>query len=891
MPTRKIIFIAILLLLNGNTQVFAQKTSRIAQIYHNITARFNGYYNADVKLQETIQLTEKRVRDDYAQLLPIFIYPNEAEGKSNAGNLDEAIKKCSKVVQNHEKSTWIDECFLLIGKSYFYKADYFNAIESFQYTYTKYRKESTNPEALLWLAKCYIQTKQMREAEKALETAINLKERFPSKLKANLYATYADFYIKELDYNQAALKLETAINATKKKKQATRYRFVLGQLFALANNNNKALSAYEKVLKGNPTYDMQLNTQLNMAKLYNVRNSMASSIKNKLLKMTRESKNKEYLDQIYFELGNIAIKEKKEDEALKYYKLSAASSVQNTNQKTISYLTIAELFYKKANYAQSKLYYDSTATFIAANNEKYDEVTGRKNYLGDLVRNLETIQLQDSLISLGKLDKNRQDKVLDEAVKRIKKEQEALSDVQNTGNAFFDANDPRQQARNQGFGGNGGLGAGGDPFGGPQGRGNGNAVPDWYFYNPTAVAQGLNEFNRKWGTRTLEDDWRRSKKTTEITDDPNQTPTENATDVVALKDLPTDSKALRSVLQRTIPQNENEIARCENKIADATYAAAGIYRDRLGEQKKAIELLEKLINRFASYKQLEQALYALYLLYKDLPNAQKADFYKNELLAKFPASTLTNPATTTPQNADLATEDYTKAYNFFAAEDYTNTQKACANGIKSYKGSPEEPKFAYLNALCAGKMGGVAAMLDALKKVQQDYPNDPVKDAAQQIFDVLSKPATASTTAKPNNAQNPNPAIDPSANPNEIFAKNFSDTHFFILALSLTLPNTTEAQTKITDFNSLNYSLLNLRTNSATLGDTYQLHTVKSFANKDKAIEYFYSIAAQMQVILPDVTAENYKVFVISQTNYTVMYRQQLLNQYLTFFENNYLTE
>ena len=41
---------------------------------------------------------------------------------------------------------------------------------------------------------------------------------------------------------------------------------------------------------------------------------------------------------------------------------------------------------------------------------------------------------------------------------------------------------------------------------------NQNRGGGWYFDNPNTLSFGFSEFNRKWGKRKLEDDWRRSDK-------------------------------------------------------------------------------------------------------------------------------------------------------------------------------------------------------------------------------------------------------------------------------------------------------------------------------------------------------------------------------------------
>ena len=57
--------------------------------------------------------------------------------------------------------------------------------------------------------------------------------------------------------------------------------------------------------------------------------------------MLHDDKNIDYQDQIYYALGNLAIKEGNEEKALEYYTKSVEANKGNEQQKIRSYLTLA----------------------------------------------------------------------------------------------------------------------------------------------------------------------------------------------------------------------------------------------------------------------------------------------------------------------------------------------------------------------------------------------------------------------------------------------------------------------------------------------------------------------------------------------------------------------
>ena len=192
--TLRLLSIGIIIML-GLGMNSCNKDTKLAKFYHNVTARFNGYFNAKTKYAESMSNIEDKKKDDFNEILPIFVDTDEKEAAEVGSEMDIVITKCTRVISKHDISKWIDDSYLLVGKAYFQKQEYFEAIEAFTYVYDKYKREPIRYEALLWLIKSYMATDQAFQAEQAILTAFTSKNKLPEYLKDEMYLARAQLQI------------------------------------------------------------------------------------------------------------------------------------------------------------------------------------------------------------------------------------------------------------------------------------------------------------------------------------------------------------------------------------------------------------------------------------------------------------------------------------------------------------------------------------------------------------------------------------------------------------------------------------------------------------------------------------------------------------------------
>ena len=172
------------------------KDSLWTRTFHNLSAHYNGYYNAGLKLEEGTDKLAISHEDKYDRILKVFQYANAEKSKAIYPLMDDAMKRTSNVIARHtiidkngnekpNSEKWIDENWLLYGKGLFFKHDYFEAMEAFKYVEVTYKKETTRHLGSLWIAKTYLELTQLKEAEDKLDYLRNQGD-FPKKNKWEL---------------------------------------------------------------------------------------------------------------------------------------------------------------------------------------------------------------------------------------------------------------------------------------------------------------------------------------------------------------------------------------------------------------------------------------------------------------------------------------------------------------------------------------------------------------------------------------------------------------------------------------------------------------------------------------------------------------------------------
>lgn len=872
------------------------KNTFIHRGYHNLTARFNGYYYATESIKEGEEKIRTGYKYDYDRLLPVYLVPTNESAKATFPEFDKAIKKSSNCITRHtikdkKKGTeittagrWIDNNWNVIGISHFYKREFFSGIEAFEYVIRSY-KSKDKYKALIWLARSYNEIGAPSQAEPVI-SLLKEDKKTSNYAKKQLPALQADYYMKRGMYKEAEDALENALkggdakNASAlskfllrfkrpSKKTRARYSFILGQLAEEKKDNRKAIQYYKKVIALKPDYEFVFNAKIKQARLFDIKSGNIAKLKRELIKMTHDIKNAEYLDVIYYTLGEIFEREKNDAEAIVNYKLSVKNSTQNPKQKALSYLKLGEISFEQANYTASGAYYDSTMITLPKDYKDYAIISKRKETLETLIGYIRTIQREDSLQRIANMNEGDRTRFIANMIAKIEEEEEKKreeAEALQSQNMNPNPNAPTPIANN-----------------GLPTVSNGQKG-EWYFYNQTTLSFGLNDFIKKWGNRKLEDNWRRSQKA--LTFEPQSTnPNDTISDqaVAGTKVKNTNDKKSVDYYLTDLPLSDSLMQRSTKRIIDAYYNLASTYKEELNNNKKAIATFEELNNRYSDNKYKLSTYFQLYRIFTSVKNQSQADYYKNKLLNEYPnseyAQIIKNPNYISDKAAQKGEVElfYNDTYNEYVSNNFSGAYSKCNEAESKFGKNDYAPKFAFIKAISIGKLKGVDSLDAALKLVQVLYPKDPVTKQAQDIIELIynsKHPSEATATDNINRA--------------DTFSLDLSSQHFVVAICPDDAAIANAFKSALADYNNNFYGNANLSISSSLFGAADQITNVKTFKNAQEAMEYIANLKKDKTVFSGKVKIEMFTIMAISEDNLPRLYRKKQVNYYKPFFDDHY---
>ena len=862
-----------------------KKNTFTRRVYHNLTAHYNVYWNGMDNMRQGIKEFESSVKDNYLLVIPVYNFGDKTSISKISQYADIAIKKATKEIQKHsmyfnhrEYNRWIDDGYMLIGISYFYKQDYPMARRTFEFVIKTYNNNQIKYEAMLWQALASMELGDFNRAEPMLDMVQNMikQGKAPEKYEEMLSLCYANYYILQKNYASAVEFIDRALELGPKRNMKTRCLFILAQINQKNGQLEEATRYYKEVIKRNASFEMEFNAKINLAQCYIAKSGNREFIVKKLKKMLKDDKNKDYRDQIYFALANISLKDEDTSSGMDYLKKSVAVSKLNFYQKALSSLDLADILFAHKDYKPAQAYYDSTLQFLPKDYPNYKEISKKTATLTDLVKYLQVIEREDSLQRLALMPESQRNGIIDGIIAKliaeeIKKQKEELERQENL--ALFG------QSKGQGPG---------SPGGSPGNSGS------WYFYNPATTSNGFSTFTRKWGHRKLEDDWFLSNKmvVAEIAETPVDTSsmTMSGDTSKGKKNLPKSKNPKeRSYYLQDIPFTPQQLKVSKDTIVYAYYNLGFVYVEGLNDYEHSIAAFQDLNDRFPDNKYCIASYYELYRLYNDLENQPKSDTYKNLILTRYPesdcAKLLINPnyykeAQSKRKEVNNLYED---TYKAFTNQQYYMVINNSDVALAKFPGDTAlMPRFEYLKALSIGKIEVVDSLVAGMQRILVKYPKSSVRPLAQKVLDYLKNQRNS----------NGEPIVTDSTNLPEPVSKLYTfspnSIHFFILIVDNNRVDVNALKIRIADFNSKYHDLEKLQVNSLLLDGSQEMVTINNFDNNDKALNYYISIQNNPYVFTKLENTGGYSDFVISADNYPIFFRNKDIKQYQRFFEKYY---
>ncbi len=705
-----------------------QKNTWATRSFHQTKVKYNILYNGNLAYDEGLKAIRDANTDDYTRVLYLYPVSNHTAAQAASSQMDKTIDKCRKCIKLHSIKSkpkrdpkkandpkyklWLQSeefnanmnlAWLRLGQAEFHKGDFLGAVSTFNYIIKHYQNDADMiAQCQLWIARAYAEMGWQYEAEDMLNRVqIDALSRKHAKLYS---AVKADVLLHGEHYHEALPFVKIAMPYEKRKIYRPRFAYVLGQLYERENNASEAIQAYKHVVRMAPPNEMDFNARIRMAELGG-KNSLR-----KLRTMTKQSKFKDRLDQIYGAMGNIYLASKDTAKALEMYDKAIEESTQAGLAKAAILLRAGDIYFEQRAYVKAQPCYREAVTILTAENPEYARVQTRSEVLDELIVSYTQAQLQDSLQRLGHMTEEEQRAIVDKIIADLieAERQDSIKQAQAARDLEHGDDDLRSvNTANM-------LGGGGAQKG------------EWYFYNPQLVKQGQQEWRRRWGNRPLEDNWRRQNKQVVASDDFGLTPDE--ADTLGLDSLGADSTKITARVEtdthkpeyylQQIPKTEQDYIVSDSLWREAMIALYYIYRDRLMDEPLAQETLDALDKRFGSHPSVlaiheEEQLRALR--------------YDEAYIARM------------RRMLDEQDSLYAATYAAYTKGQYAEVKANKQYADTAFTQSRLMPRFLFLNAVAVARTDGQEAFVNELQQLVANYGNTELGAMAKDMLAMMGQ--------------------------------------------------------------------------------------------------------------------------------------------------------
>jgi len=756
------------------------------RLMQNLVTRYNYYYNAKMKLDNVVKNVARQGLDNYNDLLPFYPYSLQDLGL-NKTDLDSVIIKASVGIQIHDpRGKWIDDCYLLIGRAYFYKSDWENAQKTFQFMniafapkkktdYTtvvgsnendqisiatkekrkgifgRVKHKKARNDAFLWNARTLLEEKEYDQVQ-GLLNLLATDPNFPKRLDGDLAEVRAYSHYKQGRYAETIDPLREAIKQSDNRESRARMSFILGQLYARQLKADSAMAMFKKVIRQKPDPMMDFQARIQIAKL-NVQggNGTLEQSLAALRKMLKKERFIPFRDAIYYTMATLTAPTNQEA-ALGYLQQSLKQPSDNPVQKALSFKAVADIYYTQHKYQLARNFYDSTAAVMPPEFADAGVVNIRKTVLGDVAEQVTTIQREDSLQRIAAMPEASRQTFLEQMAASIRKAAE--DDRKKAAKALAEGEDNSANYNNNPLATN-------NPFGGnaPRNGSNNDEQGDWYFYNNASKASGYSEFKRRWGNRQSADNWRRSQQNT-VNLANNQQPADQISDSLqtgagagTAKTIPPDSVTAKS-LSADLPLTAEKLEHSRTLQMDAWFELGKLYHDKLDDTQLAIDAYDSLLLKFPDHPRKPEVLYSLYVWHNSLKgHTAQAEQYKNMVLTQYGNTNFANiikfgalQDVDADRKKQISTA-YDSAYTAYRSGNYELALERKRQADSTFGFNYLAPKFDLLEAMIIVKTDTTDALTDSLflgkkavEAVMNKYPGDEgIHTQAQALLDALNR--------------------------------------------------------------------------------------------------------------------------------------------------------
>ena len=899
------------------TSCGARKNTAPSRFFHALNSRYNIYFNGKTAFDDALRSQNEGYKESYTE--QILMYPvndlYKEDKATTGGPFNRAIEKGDKAIKLHSikekpprKAGWQSDpkqvklqatqefnpftkyCWLLIGDSHFHNGDFLTAAVTYSYLSRHY---ATDPDmvadALIRQARSYTQMNWFYETNNVLK---KLSESgIPRTQQKNYDRMYAEYLLKSDQSEPAIPYLQSAIQSEKNKRQRSRMRYLLGQIYLNNGHHDLAFQTFGKVAASNPPYEIEFASRIRQTEVFP--DSNFEKVLKMLRRMSNSEKNKDFLDQVYYAMGNVYMTQQDTVKAIESFAQGIEKSTQNGMDKAICQIRLGDIFFTQKDYIHAQPCYSGALSSIHKNYKDYERVSRLSETLDELVVHYEAVHLQDSLQIIAAMPENERLAVIDKIIAQLieaekkaedeAKKEEYLAQQAAMGQGFNQRNTTNMPTMPTGPGSN-----------------------SFYFYNPQTVAHGKTQFENKWGKRSLEDNWRRrNKRVTLLQEDDKQIadlldpelndPTApNDSTKNEKTDTAQDPKTHEYYLQQ-LPFTEDELEASNTIIINGLYNMGMIYKDELEDKDLSVDAFEDLHSRFPNNNYRLEYYYQIYLMALRFKDTALAEKYKALLLAEFSSDDYAIAISDPDYEKNLRMMDsvqdsiYEMTYNNYLAADTAAVRSNYQVFSAKYPLAKLMPKFMFLNALTYVQAGDAEGFKEALTLLTEKYPSADVTELANEMLKGLlrGRPLMQSNFSSMTWDFRFGVGADEQASGDSTitFSTEQEMLHRMLLVYTTGSVDRNQLLFAVAAYNFANFRTKGFDLSFEDIG-AITILTISGFDNFTQILGYYRMIYEEngYAVSFDDVVA----FFPFSDENYAILMRGKTLDEYIQFFIENF---
>ena len=892
-----------------------QKNTAKTRWWHSFKARYNTYYNGTLAYIDGSLEKENGNKDNFTEMLPLYTVGNKQSREIGKGNFEKAIEKCQKTIKLHsikkrpvwdkkrrktekdiewlsrrEYNPFLWKAWMLMGRSQFYKGAFDEAASTFAYMGRLYQTQpAIYAKSRAWLAKCYLEEGWLYDAEDVVRNMERDSIHWSARKEWDY--TYADYYIHTGDYAKAIPYLRKVIKHEMRRKQRAREWYLMGQMQAALGNKAEAMRAYKRVIRQNPPYEVEFNARIAMTEVMS--GGQWKKMVSRLKRMAASDKNKEYLDQVYYAIGNIYLAQNDTAKAISAYERGAAKATRSGIEKGVLLLKLGDIYWEMERYNDAQRCYGEAIGLLDKERKDYEELSHRSKVLDQLVPYTDAVHLQDSLQTLAKMDEKDRNAAIDRTIAELKRKEKEERDrlaeqnaqetmQQNSGNNNMQQNNRQQNNMNQ--------------------QTNGL----WYFYNATAVSQGKSAFQKMWGKRENVDNWQRVNKTV-VNFGGNKEETELSEaqlDSIARQEAIEDSLAQiadsaqndphkREYYLAQIPFTEDQIEASNKIIEDGLFNAGVIFKDKLNNLPLSEKQLTRLTSQYPDFEKMADAYYHMYLLYMRKGEADVAEGYVERLKKEYPESEwttlLSDPYFVENAKLGVHMEDslYASTYDAFKAARYAEVSGNVRISDSRFPLGANRDKFVFIGGLSKLNEGDAEGCLEDMNTVVKKWPQSGVAEMAGMIVKGVSegKRLKGGKFDLDNVWERRSEVLTDN---DSTAVRELSDERFAAFTFMIAYkPDSTDENRLLFELARYNFTSFLVRNFDIAVEDADGIHRMKvsGFRNYDEALQYVRQLFTNKTIT--SLIGRN-RTIIISEQNLPLLGRQFSYDDYARFYDKHF---